>query len=108
MFARTILALSMVVGCSPSPAKQPTAVDLATAAVNLTDEALAFAIEASPPGNLPEWERRVALVRHAAQAVEQGKDLCQAKDDLALVAALVSCGKCLTVIEALEGQLQCT
>ena len=102
----TILSLAMAVGCSRPP-KQPTAIDLATAAVNLTDEALAFAIDASPPGNVAEWQRRVALLDSAKRAIESGNGLCTAKDDLALVASLVSCGKCLAVIEALEVELKC-
>lgn len=102
----TLIALAMAAGCSRPP-KQPSAVDLATAAVNLTDEALAFAIDASPPGNVAEWRRRVALLDSAKRAVEAGKGLCTAKDDLSLIASLVSCGKCLAVIEALESELKC-
>lgn len=90
-----------------TPAKTPAPLDVATAAINVTDEALAAAIETAPAGELAEWTRRVVLLEKAASVVRARGDVCEALPDVALVASLVHCVPCAKAVQTASEVYQC-
>lgn len=103
---RRIGLVLILVGCTP--AKSPTPLDVATAAINITDEALARAIDVAPAGELPEWTRRVVLLERAASVVRAGGDACEVLPDVALVSSLIHCRPCAVAVLNASEALRCT
>jgi len=103
-----LLVIGVFCGCSP--AKAPTALDVATAAVVVTDEALAAAInadwgDAGPSGET--WKARVEVLKKAAAIVESAKDMCPAIPLLATLATEIGCKQCAAPIAMAKEQLKC-
>lgn len=103
---RRLLVCLVLTACTPT-AKAPTPIEAATAAINLTDEALAAAIEVAPAGDLPEWTRRVVLLEQAAAVVRVGGKACDVLPDVALVASLIKCAKCGALVRTASEVLSC-
>ena len=101
---RMIPLVLLAVSCAPRPVEPPSRIEVATMAVNWTDEALALAIEASPQR---DWEPAVRAVEAAAIAVRRREDVCEALPALQLVASTVRCEKCFDAIAAAKEALEC-
>lgn len=102
----SLLFLVVLTSCVPAkPAQTPTALQLATGAVVLTDDALALAIEASPS---EAWKTYLVALEGVAEAVRTNEDLCAGPlGTLATVASVAKCTRCLQLVDVLEGQLAC-
>lgn len=91
-----------------SPAKSPTATDLATTAIVLTDDALTIAIAVQPKGfDRTIWEDRVAWLERAAYAVENSRSICPYISSLHAIASGIKCAKCTLAIDAAKEQIKC-
>ena len=96
-------------GCVPR-AKAPTPIEAATAAVNLTDEAMAIAMNALPPqtpAQLVVWEDRVRWLEDAAAAVRTAKNSCSALARVITVADAIACKPCAAAVESARKGLAC-
>lgn len=105
---RTILICLALLACTP--AKAPTAVDVATLAINAVDTALAAAISSEPLDAGPTdavWEQRVQAVEKAAAVVKAAGDVCGAMPDLEAVAVALDCAKCKAAISVALTELKC-
>jgi hypothetical protein len=99
-----------LLACTNQTPKFPKALEAATAAVNLTDTALATAIQMKDPAPaelLTVWEPRVDAVDAAMNAVRKGEDVCKTLPGLVSVAVAVGCVDCVAVINQAKEQLQC-
>jgi hypothetical protein len=103
-----LLMIGVFFGCGP--AKAPTALDVATAAVVVTDEALAAAIAAYPADagtDMTPWDNRVAALKKAAEIVEAAGDLCPMLPLLGTIAKEIGCTQCAAPIALAKEQLKC-
>ena len=105
---RYILVVLALASCAPPAKSPPTALDVATAAFNVTDSALTAAITLAPDGGSLEWERRVILLENAATVIRARVDVCDALADVALVASLVKCSDCSTITGIALEALSCS
>lgn len=104
------LALPFVTACGTPTPTTPTAYDVAIAAVNLTDVALAKAIGAAapvPPEDVGAWQDRLEAVERAADVLRARGDVCEALPEIAAVAAEIGCTECAQVATAAERELAC-
>jgi len=105
MPVRTYALIALLAaGCLPRRVEAPTPIETATAAVNLTDRALALAIEADPSQG---WEQTVRAVELAADAVRRRDKVCDTLPALQLVASRVKCEQCFRMIAAAKDVMQC-
>jgi hypothetical protein len=103
-----VLALAIILASCTPKAKAPSPADLATAAIVLTDNALAVAIAVQPAGfDRQPWEDRVAIVEAAADAVGRSAQLCPYVKPLQAVASDILCAKCSMAVTALKEALKC-
>lgn len=101
-------ALLLLAAGACAPAKSPTAIDVATTAIILTDDALQVAITAQPKGfDLAPWRARVVLLEQAADAVENSQSLCPHLPAVRAIAETIACTKCLTALELAKEGLKC-
>ena len=101
-------ALLLLAAGACAPAKSPTATDVATTAIVLTDDALTVAIAVQPEGfDRAPWRARVELLEQAADAVENSQSLCPHLPAVRAIAEAVACTKCLTAIELAKESLKC-
>lgn len=105
MLRRLLVCLALT-ACAPS-AKAPTPIEAATAAINVTDEALAAAIDVAPAGDLPLWEGRVATLEKAAAVVRAGGKACDVLPDVAKLADQIHCVKCAALVATASEVLSC-
>lgn len=105
----TLALLWLVISTSCTPAKSPTAQDVAITAINAVDTALAIAITESTAdaGANAGFERDVALVQIAADAVKAGSSFCYVVKDLEQVAADIHCTQCAAPIASAKGAGVC-
>jgi len=106
----TIPLLWLAIATSCTQAKAPTALDVATAAVVITDEALSAAITAYPADagtDMAPWESRVAALKKAAAIVESAGDLCPMLPLLGVIASEIGCTQCAAPIALAKEQLKC-
>jgi hypothetical protein len=103
-----LLAPLLFASCVPK-AKGPTATDVATTAVVLTDDALAVAIAVQPAAGFDAavWDDRVAWLEQAADAVRNGKSVCPHVASLRAVAEGIGCAKCVDAIEVARKAIPC-
>jgi hypothetical protein len=102
------LVLALILATACTPAEAPTATDVATAAIVLTDDALAVAIAVQPDGfDRQPWEDRVAIVEAAADAVGKSAQLCPYVKPLQAVASDILCARCSLAVSALKEALKC-
>lgn len=102
------LAVTLLLASCAPQAKSPTATDVATTAVILTDDALAIAIAVQPSGfDREPWRARVAALKAVADTVESGGQVCPLMPSLASVATDIGCSKCLVAIVAAKEALKC-
>lgn len=100
------LLLLLALACTP--AREPKPLDIATAAVVVTDQALAVAITADPnAGSDPKWQYLVDRVKNAAEVVKAAGQFCDIADDLTVVSNLVRCKDCASVITAAKEAAKC-
>jgi hypothetical protein len=104
---KVLLLALLLAACAP--AKGPTATDVATTAIVLTDDALAVAIAVQPIANFDAavWDDRVAWLEQAADAVRNGKSVCPHVAKLNAVAAGIGCAKCVDAIEVARKAIPC-
>jgi hypothetical protein len=104
-------ALILCAACSSAPnAKAPTvdALNLASAAVVVTDAACAVAIAAQPAdADMSKFAVYVAWLESATAAIEDGGDICGRLPMLQIIADSVKCTTCATAVETAERALGC-
>lgn len=109
-FALLILAFGPL-ACSAAPAaKAPTVLEAATVAINLTDEALAAAIDADTDtsvGHSNAWLGRVVILEAAARAVRTGEDACTVLPTVGSLAAEIKCKPCAKAVDVATRALGC-
>lgn len=105
---KAIVLTLLLASCVPK-AKAPTATDVATTAIVLTDDALAVAIAVQPTDgfNASVWDDRVAWLEQAADAVRNGKSVCPHVQSLKAVAEGIGCAKCTDAIEVARKAIPC-
>jgi hypothetical protein len=109
--ARPWVALALIAygitACTP--AKAPSAHDIAVTAINVTDAALTIAIMSSTAdaGADPAFERDVNALQLAADVVRAGVTFCLVADDVARVAADADCTQCAAPIKAAKEAFKC-
>lgn len=103
-----LIALALLLAAC-TPAKGPTATDVATTAIVLTDDALAIAIAVQPTTGFDAavWDDRVAWLEQAADAVRNGKSVCPHVQSLKAVAEGIACAKCVDAIEVARKAIPC-
>jgi len=101
--ALLLIAIGFVACVATKPAT-PTTVEIATAAVNLTDEALAVAIQADPTR---EWLPEIIAVERTMNAIRCRGDVCDTLPALQLVATTTQCEKCFELVAAAKDALSC-
>jgi hypothetical protein len=100
------LVLALALACTPK-AKAPTALEISTTVVNLTDTALAIYIDSQKtltPAELDQLSLGVVAVEQAASLVRSGRSICPVVRDLAAVSARINCKPCLATLESLKCQ----
>ncbi len=102
--ALLVIALGVSVCVPRQPAEAPTPIEIATAAVNLTDEALVIAVETNPNA---DWLPSVIAVEKTMWAIRSKGDICDTLPALQLVASRTGCEKCLTLVAAAKESLSC-
>jgi hypothetical protein len=103
-----LLVFGVLFGCTQ--AKAPTALDVATAAAVVTDDALAAAIASYPADagtDMAPWDARVAALKKAVAIVEAAGDLCPMLPLLGTIAADIGCTQCAAPIALAKEQLKC-
>jgi hypothetical protein len=103
--AMSAVLILACVGCGP--AKAPTAIDAAKAAIVLTDDALSVAITTADDATATKLVELVPKVELAARAVRISADACPTLPDLAEVAVALKCDKCSVAIELAKKELAC-
>jgi hypothetical protein len=104
---KALLLALLLASCAS--AKAPTATDVATTAIVLTDDALAVAIAVQPTNDFDAtvWDDRVAWLEQAADAVRDGKSVCPYIAALRAVAEGITCAKCVDAIEVARKAIPC-
>lgn len=108
-----VLALPLLTACGggQSATVPPSAYDVATAAVNVTDTALAAAISVAAPvpdADVEAWQKRLDALERAAAAIRARGDVCEALPGVASVATQIGCAECLRIVIAVERELSCS
>ena len=105
----TAIVTLALAACVPVP--RPTALETATAAVNITDRALAAALlaadERDTQMDLAPWINRESMLRYARDTVAKGADLCTALPIIEAVAVGISCAECLAAVNSAREELSC-
>lgn len=103
--AELLLIMLSASGCfSGRPVKAPTTIEVANAAVNLTDDAVSAAIVAYP--NV-DFGKAVDAVDAALVAVKKRDQICDTLPALQLAASTVKCEKCFDLITIAKETLAC-
>lgn len=102
-----VLIACALLACTP--ARAPTAQDVATVAVNAVYKALDVAIDIQAPDAAlgPEWSAAVDAIETAEKVIRAGQDFCQTIPQLEAVAALVHCTECAAPLKLASEQLRC-
>ena len=101
--ALLLVALS-ITACTDKPVKVPTTIEVATAAVNLTDEAVSVAIVAYPK---VDFGKAVDAIDASMTAIRKRGDICETLPELQLAASVVKCDKCFDLISVAKETLEC-
>jgi hypothetical protein len=111
LFAKPKANLSLLViafclgGCGERlQAESPTATEVAISAVNLTDTALASAIEARPNS---DWLPSVTAIEAARDVINARGDICWALPEVSAVALAIDCKKCVDLTRVAQKALSC-
>jgi len=102
--ALLFIALNLTACVATKPAEYPTPVEVATAAVNLTDDALSTAIYAEPKKN---WLPSVMAIESARNTIKVRGDICDALPSVQLVSSAIKCDKCFALISTAKEALSC-
>lgn len=102
--ALLFIALSLTACGSTKPAEYPTPVEIATAAVNLTDDALSAAIYTEPEKS---WLPSVMAIEAARNTIKVRGDICDALPSVQLVSSAIKCDKCFALISTAKEALSC-
>lgn len=103
--AALLLIMLSASGCfSSKPVKAPTTIEVANAAINLTDDAVSAAIVAYP--NV-DFGKAVDAVDAALLAMKKREGICEALPELQLAASTVKCDKCFDLISIAKETLAC-
>lgn len=98
-----LVALS-ITACTDKPTKVPTTIEVVTAAVNLTDEAVAAAIVAYPK---VDFGKAVDAIDASMGAIRRREDICETLPALQLAASAVKCDRCFDLITIAKETLAC-
>ena len=104
--ALLLVALGLTSACTAT--RYPSVPNVAIAAVNITDTALAVYIATAPERPAVDLDLLTAAVNRAATIARRKGDACLIVDDVTMVGSAIGCRDCIDVARGLAELAQCS